>query len=214
MIGDPTEPVPAVPAEVARELPALIGLSPEARRTLGAAALAELAREVFLDGDPRGRRVTICAGAGEAGHIAAAAGRRLAAWGATVRVLRAGDAPPSDAGDVDLVVDGIAGLVYPLSDDEAALARWADHAPSPVLALQAPAGLDPDEGTPGEGTVHASATLALGLPTHAVIGPDAADHVGDLFVADLGAPREVYDAVGLSVETGALFATASVLRLR
>jgi len=54
-------------------------------------ALADLTRSRFLDGDSRGRSVVVLAGTGGNGGGALVAGRRLAGWGADVRVYVPGD---------------------------------------------------------------------------------------------------------------------------
>jgi NAD(P)H-hydrate epimerase len=60
--------------------------------------LARLAADRFLDGDPRGREVLALAGRGGNGGGALVAARRLAGWGARVRVWLASD--PSDLAPV------------------------------------------------------------------------------------------------------------------
>ena len=52
-------------------------------------ALAALARDRFLDGDPQGKTVVILAGPGGNGGGALVAGRRLHGWGATIRTVLA-----------------------------------------------------------------------------------------------------------------------------
>ena len=52
-------------------------------------ALAALARDRFLDGDPQGKIVVILAGPGGNGGGALVAGRRLHGWGATIRTVLA-----------------------------------------------------------------------------------------------------------------------------
>ena len=47
-------------------------------------ALAQLARDRFLEGDPRGRRVVVLAGTGGNGGGAMVCARRLCGWGAVV----------------------------------------------------------------------------------------------------------------------------------
>jgi len=69
-------------------------------------ALAAFARSRFLRGEARGRRVTVLAGTGGNGGGALVAARRLAGWGADVRVyLTADDAAfaPVPARQLDIV---------------------------------------------------------------------------------------------------------------
>ena len=100
-------------------------------------ALAVLARDRFLDGDPQGKTVVVLAGPGGNGGGALVAGRRLHGWGATVRTVLAREpdrfAPvpakqlaildrlgveilssgqlltPPDSSTPDLVIDGVIG---------------------------------------------------------------------------------------------------------
>jgi len=64
-----------------------------------------------------------------------------------------------------------------------------------VIALDVPTGLQADDGElPGD-VVNATATLAVGLPK---IGAPPGDHVGRLFIGDLGLPEGLYEAMGLA----------------
>lgn len=210
-------------------------------------ALAALARERFLDGEARGRRVDVLAGTGGNGGGALVAARRLAGWGADVhvyvtaddatfapipahqldivrrmgiRVRRAGDfgttAASSDAAPpTDLVVDGVIG--YSLRGaprGEAAGLIWrAGAAGAPVVSLDVPSGLDATSGTVFDPVVTATATLTLALPKQGLRAPGAAAHVGELYVADIGVPPELYARPPLRLDVGHMFARAEILRI-
>lgn len=63
-----------------------------------------------------------------------------------------------------------------------------------IVSLDAPTGLDVNDGsTPGD-VVNATATLTLGMPK---LGVQPGANVGDLYLADLGLPRGIYDDMGL-----------------
>jgi NAD(P)H-hydrate repair Nnr-like enzyme with NAD(P)H-hydrate epimerase domain len=64
-----------------------------------------------------------------------------------------------------------------------------------VIALDVPTGLLADDGAVPGDVVHASATLAVGLPK---VGAEPGGHVGRLFVGDLGLPDGLYEAMGLT----------------
>jgi hydroxyethylthiazole kinase-like uncharacterized protein yjeF len=64
-----------------------------------------------------------------------------------------------------------------------------------VVALDVPTGLLADDGAVPGDVVHASATLAVGLPK---VGAEPGGHVGRLFVGDLGLPDGLYEAMGLT----------------
>ena len=111
----------------------------------------------------------------------------------------------------DLVIDALIG--YSLRGDPhgraAELIAWANQQPSPVLALDAPSGLDVTTGEPGTPCIRATATMTLALPKTGLI--DATDVVGDLYLADISVPPALYERMGL--EVSALFQGGTVIRL-
>lgn len=202
--------------------------------------LAHVARVRFLGGDPTGRDVTVLAGTGGNGGGALVCARRLAAWGARVRILvtapdeRFGGVPGHQldvarriglrverasalgAGSgTDLVVDGVIG--YSLRGaphgDAAVLIHWANTAGAPVLSLDVPSGLHATTGEPSEPTVRATATLTLALPKVGLRAPAAAPFVGDLYLGDIGVPPSLYAAPELNLVVPAIFAERDVVRL-
>jgi NAD(P)H-hydrate epimerase len=204
--------------------------------------LAHLARTRCLDGNPLGCRVAVLAGRGGNGGGALACARRLHTWGARVwvflsrkpaafsgvparqlRMLHALEVPVAVASDVseapepfDLIVDGLIG--YSLQGaprgDAADLIRWANVQGGPILALDVPSGVDAGTGVVFTPAVRALATLTLALPKEGLRTPSAVDHVGELYLADIGVPPELYAGPGIGVEVGPLFARADILRLR
>ena len=201
--------------------------------------LAHVVRDRFLHGDPARAMVLVLAGTGGNGGGALVAARRLHAWGARVRVITA--APPDAYSGVPLhqletlarlrvpttpwdeaaairtpnvVVDGVIGysLAGAPRGGAATMIRWTHGTSAPVVSLDVPSGLDATTGVPAEPTVLAAATLTLALPKTGLGNPDAADHVGDLYVADIGVPPEVYVPMGL--EVGPVFAETDVVQLR
>jgi NAD(P)H-hydrate epimerase len=73
----------------------------------------------------------------------------------------------------------------------------------PVLALDAPSGLDTSTGAAGEPCVKAQATLTLALPKVGLLSPGAAGVVGKLYLADISVPPGLYSRLG--IEVGPLF---------
>ncbi len=72
--------------------------------------------------------------------------------------------------------------------------------------------MDATSGDVHESTVRAMATLTLALPkTGLVSGPSRA-HVGELYLADIGVPRQLYAEIDLP-DPGALFAESDLVRL-
>ena len=202
--------------------------------------LAHLARERFLDGSPQGKHVVVLAGRGGNGGGAMVCARRLNNWGAVVEVRLTREladfqgvparqleilsrmqlpisAPGSTAffsqeSAVDLVVDGLIG--YNLSGaprgQAAELIRWANDQAAPILALDAPSGLDTATGAVFDPTIDAAATLTLALPKVGLRSGLA--QVGELYLADISVPPTLYEqALGLTV--GSLFAESEIIRL-
>ncbi|MEE9285246.1 MAG: NAD(P)H-hydrate epimerase, partial [Dehalococcoidia bacterium] len=181
--------------------------------------LAMVARRRFFDGDPRGRRVLALAGAGGNGGGGLVAARWLHNWGADVQVRlaapaeRLGEVPrhqlavlrrldvvitegagPLALPSADLVLDAIIG--YSLRGSPSGLAAEAiraanDHA-APVLALDLPSGVDATSGTVHQPAIRAAATLTLALPKVGLRTEAARRCVGELYLADIGVPPELY----------------------
>ncbi|GMR13693.1 MAG: hypothetical protein BMS9Abin29_1906 [Gemmatimonadota bacterium] len=204
--------------------------------------LARLAISRFLDGDPRGRHITVLAGSGGNGGGAMVAARRLHGWGADVAVrlstdearlqpvsahqlaiLRrlevtitgAGGAVSSEAvEETDLIIDGMIGysLAGAPHGAAAALIEAANEADAPVLSMDVPSGLAASSGAVHEPTIRASATLTLALPKHGLLSERVAQIVGEIYLADIGVPPTLYVKLGLE-NPGPLFATGDIVRL-
>ena len=133
----------------------------------------------------------VLAGNGSNGGGALVCARRLHNWGAQVRVflsrpdseltpipahqldtllrmrVTVAQADATDeTGDCDLVVDGVIG--YGLSGaphgTAGKLIQWANSQEAPVVALDAPSGVDTTTGKAFDPAVRATATLTLALP--------------------------------------------------
>jgi NAD(P)H-hydrate epimerase len=188
--------------------------------------LAEMARRM-LGGQLDGRRVIVVCGRGNNGGGGMVAARHLNNRGAMVSVKLIGDsaglkeipghqwdilqmmaltqADDPDLGQADLIVDAIIG--YGLrGNPRGTTAEWIKRVNAsgrPILALDAPSGLDTTTGTAGKPCIKANATLTLALPKVGLFSPEAIDAVGQLYVADISVPPALYERLGLSV--GALF---------
>ena len=200
--------------------------------------LAHLARARFFDGDPRGARVTVLAGTGGNGGGALVCARRLHNYGAQVSVIttkpEADFAPvPQHQLDIlrnmglplaiaqpaqpyqaaDLIIDGLIG--YSLKGaprgPATSLIRWANAQPAPTLALDAPSGVDTTTGAVFDPAIRAAATLTLALPKKGLLAEGVAPHVGELYLADIGVPPELYATLGLHL--GPIFARSEILKL-
>lgn len=204
-------------------------------------SLAHLARCRFLEGSPQGKRVIVLAGNGGNGGGAMVCARRLNNWGASIEVRLTNEPgdfkgipaqqleilrrmqlpmfPPRDTEffselpDIDLVVDGMIG--YSLSGaprgQAGEMIRWANGQPAPVLALDAPSGLDTATGEVFDPAINAAATLTLALPKQGLRSRRA--HVGELYLADISVPPALYQQA-LGLEIGPLFAESDIVRLK
>jgi NAD(P)H-hydrate epimerase len=201
--------------------------------------LAHLGRDRFIGGDPRGRQIIVLAGTGGNGGGALVAARRLHNYGATVTVFttkpddgftqipreqltvlrRMGvTINPADAVEsadpADMVLDGVIG--YSLSGAPRGLARilirWANAQPSPVLSLDSPSGIDMTTGTVFDPAVRATATMTLALPKEGLRAPGVQAHVGELYLADISVPPELYKKF-LGIEVGPIFAESEILQI-
>jgi NAD(P)H-hydrate epimerase len=87
-------------------------------------------------------------------------------------------------------------------DPRGIVANWitrVNDAGRPVLALDTPSGLDTTTGTPGNPCVRASATLTLALPKTGLVAAEAIAYVGDLYLADISVPPQLYKRLGIEI---------------
>jgi NAD(P)H-hydrate epimerase len=203
--------------------------------------LARLARERFLDGDPRGKRVVVLAGSGGNGGGGLVGARRLHTWGAAVEVWLAtpsqkmgivpaqqlailermgviGNAMEGEGVQLpaaDLIIDAVIGysLAGPSRGAALALINAANQHPAPVLSLDVPSGVDSTTGqTPGAAG-EATATLTLALPKTGFDTQEGRKHVGELYLADISVPPALYGEPSLGIEVGPIFAQDDIVRL-
>jgi NAD(P)H-hydrate epimerase len=200
---------------------------------------AALARDRFLGGDTRGSHVLVLAGSGGNGGGGLVAGRRLHSWGAEVTVflsrkpedmdgvpaqqlsvLQALEgiqivSPMADQNfpRVDLILDALIGYSLKGAPRGAAarlIQRAVDHE-APILSLDVPTGIDAGTGKVHSPHIKADATLTLALPKAGLFMEETRPHVGELYLADIGVPLELYQGMGISV--GPLFAEGDLIRL-
>ncbi|MBI3361242.1 MAG: NAD(P)H-hydrate epimerase [Chloroflexi bacterium] len=199
-------------------------------------SLAELARRM-LGGQLRDRHVVVLCGAGNNGGGGMVAARHLHNRGAAVHVVGAGISPAARLKEIpahqwrilqtigliaegdpglaraDLILDALIG--YGLTGDpRGVVAEWVERANAagcPILALDAPSGLDTTTGRPGSPCIRATATLTLALPKTGLLAPEARPFVGDLYLADIGVPPELYRRLG--IEIGPLFPDDTIVRV-
>lgn len=186
--------------------------------------LARLVRDHCVSGQLGSADIVVLAGPGGNGGGGLAAARRLSTWGARVQVslsasedqlrsttrkqLRAAQAAGIEvlqtvesAADPDAIVDSYLGYSRkgaPRPPMDRGI-NWANSANAPVIALDVPSGLDPDEGDPAEPTVKAAMTLTLALPKTGLLVPAAEPYVGELWLADISLPPQLFADLGVEV---------------
>ncbi len=199
--------------------------------------LATLAREQ-LGGTLEGKSVVVLAGRGNNGGGGLVAARRLATWGAKVSVVLA--ASPEEYRDVPahqltilqrmkvsllvgaggrpplqgaLILDALIGygLRGAPTGLTAELIRAANASDGKIIALDTPSGLDTTSGEIFDPCIRAAATLTLALPKIGLLSDSAREHVGELFVADISVPPQVYAKIGIHVQN--IFAEKEIVRI-
>ena len=126
------------------------------------------------------------------------------------------DAGPSSAdalAGADAILDALIGynLHGPPREPIAALIRAANRADAPVIALDIPSGLDGDSGEAYDPTITAATTITLALPKAGLMQPRGREWVGDLYLADISVPVQIYQRFG--IETGSVFTTSDIVRV-
>ncbi|MCP4309331.1 MAG: NAD(P)H-hydrate epimerase, partial [bacterium] len=84
---------------------------------------------------------------------------------------------------------------------------------APVLSLDTPSGLDTTSGTVFEPAMRAAATMTLALPKAGLLGDAAERVVGELYLADISVPPQLYGREPLNLAVGHVFAHGDIVRL-
>ncbi len=73
--------------------------------------------------------------------------------------------------------------------------------------------MDATNGNALDPAIHATATMTLALPKQGLNAPDLKTLVGELYLADISVPPELYGEIALELKVSVLFATNEILRL-
>jgi NAD(P)H-hydrate epimerase len=179
--------------------------------------LAVLARDKFLIKNIPQKKVVVVAGTGRNSGIAMAAARFLSNWGTQVSIVltdsRGKFIPETIAqfsicqkmkipmvnsiDDADLIIDGIfgGGLKGEPSAQAVKFIEMINQSKADTLSIEAPSGLDLNGGKPSIPTVKANATLVLAIPKIGHFKLNAAKLIGDLYMADISIPPEIYPSL-------------------
>lgn len=196
---------------------------------------AELARRQ-LGGTVNGSKVAVLCGNGNNGGGGMTAARHLHNWGARVIVVLTGnedrlkEIPGQhwqvlqklgitrsliDFSNTDLILDAMLGYGAK-GDPRPPVADWiylANGSKRQILSLDSPSGLDTTTGIPGNPCIQASATLTLALPKKGLLAPRAKPFVGNLYLAYIGVPPELYAAPSLGLQVLSPFTKETVVKL-
>jgi NAD(P)H-hydrate epimerase len=197
--------------------------------------LALLAKRL-LDNDITDRPIVVLAGHGNHGGGGLVAARHLLNWGAWVQIvltqpveayvgtpaqqlmtLQAMGAPLAWAEEgwelppADLLVDALLGHDLHQAPQGKArdLIQLANSNRAPILSLDLPSGVDATTGKCFTPHIQATATMLLALPKRGVVAGHAA--CGDLYLADIGVPPQLYAELGLDLSP--IFAEDIILPL-
>jgi NAD(P)H-hydrate epimerase len=197
--------------------------------------LAELARQM-VGGRVADRQITVLCGAGNNGGGGMVTARHLHNWGAQVHVVLASnsnklkDVPARqwsilramqlnrvefDLEASVLILDAMLGYGS-RGDPRPPIKTWIERANAsgiPILSLDSPSGLDTTTGIPGSPCIHASVTLTLALPKTGLLAPTAKPFIGDLYLADISVPPELYVAPSLGYQVISPFSEDSIVKL-
>lgn len=187
----------------------------------------------LLGKSPLGRSICVLSGRGNNGGGGMVAARHLLNRGADVHIIRmAGELNDVPAlqwnilnemgvrnepyyvlSQADIIIDALIG--YGLhGKPQLMVAAWIEKmnkSGKPILALDAPSGLDTNSGNMSKDTVRAKATMTLALPKVGLMEEKARLNVGSLYLADIGVPPSLYRTLGL--EVGFIFSENSILKL-
>lgn len=201
--------------------------------------LANVARDVFLGGNVKSKRVAVLAGSGGNGGGAIVAARRLTNWGAIcdLGLGRTGRdlsevpqaqfeilkkiapitmiEPEAVNSDYDLIIDGLIG--YSLSGAPrgraAEFINAANAAKAAVLSLDVPSGFDAAVGAAQEPCIRAEVTMTLALPKFGMIDKNQSAYVGRLLCADISCPTSAFANLGLKTVYETPFSKSPVVQL-
>lgn len=198
-------------------------------------SLAEITRRFFGE-TVHGKRVIVLSGTGNNGGGGLVAARHLHNWGAQVDVVIVGSIDRlKDASahqrkimekmgllssnpqlvTADVIIDALIG--YGLrGSPRSPIADWISKANSsqkPIISLDNPSGLDATSGVPSESCIQATITLTLALPKAGLFRTAGRPYVGELYLADIGVPPEVYAAPSLGLGVISPFGANSIVKL-
>src|SRR6058998_3726601 len=103
----------------------------------------------------------------------------------------------SEVSDCTLIVDAIfgIGLNAPVSGLIESVIADVNASGIPVVAIDLPSGLSADSAEPIGPSIEAGLTVTLGAPKLPLVLPPGETHAGDIVIADIGIPGEIFESV-------------------
>src|SRR5438093_703682 len=103
----------------------------------------------------------------------------------------------SEVSDCTLIVDAIfgTGLNAPVAGLIESVIADVNASGIPVVAIDLPSGLSADTPDSVGPSIDACLTVTLGAPKLPLVLPPGETHAGDIVIADIGIPNEIFDAV-------------------
>lgn len=184
--------------------------------------LAELSKRLLKGAQDK--KIVVLCGIGNNGGGGMVAARHLHNWGAEVSVLLVHEesrlkevpahqwkilkrmdtiATDSDLRNADLILDAMLGYGVQGNPREpiASWIRRANESGIRTLALDTPSGLDATTGVPASPCIRAQATLTLALPKTGLVMLESKPFVGDLYLADISVPAELYARLNINISS-------------
>ncbi len=91
--------------------------------------------------------------------------------------------------------------------------EWANRSGVDIVSLDVPSGMDASAGVVHSPVIRATATLTLALPKTGLQSGDFQQYTGELYLADISVPPELYGKLPGNLSVGPLFARDDVLRV-
>ncbi len=185
----------------------------------------------------KGDNVLVLAGTGGNAGGALVAARRLANWGMDVSVILGSslkrirpvplhqleilekmNVPFIDSFNgrhFDLIIDGLIG--YNLQGEPEGkfieLIKSANENEAPIISLDIPSGMDSTTGKIYDPCIHADVTMTLALPKTGFLNPKAKEYIGELYLADISVPPELFQRMGLMEAAFPIFDEKTILKM-
>lgn len=122
----------------------------------------------------------------------------IMAWGLSLTQAEIDAQEPIHWLSVALFVDALLGaeIIQDPHGEVDDLIRMVNATRRPILSYEVPSGVSTDEGYILSPCITATQTLSIGLPLRSVV--EAAPVAGDVWLADVGIPPEVWDEMGVT----------------